>query len=361
MSDLYQIGAHGIALSLDLANGHIASLAIEAEGRALQPLHRAPWIDSGETMPEGTSPGLARLSGDFFCAPFSRNDIEPAPGHGWSANAPWELLSDDAIPGGRHARFRLSRTIFGATVEKELVLRDGHPFVYQEHRLIGGGGGISVSHHLMTHMEEGALLGFSPKRFAVTPGTSLEPDPSRGRYALAYPAQTADLSAFPLADGGTVDLHAYPPSERHEDFLTLAEQEGRALGWTTVSRHAERDMLLVLKRPDVLPVTMLWMSNGGRDYAPWNGRHTGVLGIEDARASSDGHTASLGDNELTRQGVPTAFELGGEIVVRQAFGAIPLAQTHVPVADVRMEAERVVIAFADGTKRELPFDGSFLA
>ena len=356
----HEIEVDGVSLMLDLTNGHIASLEVERDGRTLHPLHRAPWIDSGEALPDGTPSGLARLSGDFLCAPFSRNDVEEAPGHGWTANAPWSLVSDERLDGGRVATFQLSRPVFGATVEKRITLRDGHPFIYQEHRFLGGQGGISVSHHLMTQMQAGGLLAFSPKRFALTPDTPLEPDPSRGRYALAYPAQ-ADLTAFPLGDGGTTDLRIYPPAERHEDFLTLAEAEKAALGWTTISRHAEGDMLIVLKQPDVLPVTMLWMSNGGRDYAPWNSRHIGVLGIEDARASASGHAASLGDNALTRQGIPTAFPLGeGDVVVRQVFGVTPLADTHNPVRNVEAEGSTLAVTFENGARTSLLYDDSFL-
>ncbi|GHD16233.1 hypothetical protein ACFOEZ_15340 [Tianweitania populi] len=356
----HRVEVAGVRLVLDLVNGHIASLEVEQDGRVLTPLHRAPWIDSGEAMPEGTPSGLARLSGDFLCAPFSRNDVEEAPGHGWTANAPWSFVADERTEGARVATFRLSRRVFGATVEKRITLRDGHPFIYQEHRFLGGQGGISVSHHLMTQMQAGGLLGFSPKRFALTPDTPLEPDPSRGRYSLAYPAQ-ADLTAFPLADGGTADLRIYPPAERHEDFLTLAEAEGSALGWTTISRHAERDMLIVLKQPDILPVTMLWMSNGGRDYAPWNSRHVGVLGIEDACASASGHAVSLGENALTRQGIPTAFPLGeSDVVVRQVFGVTPLADTHNPVRSVEAESGTLAVTFEDGARTSLPYDETFL-
>lgn len=358
--DHHRLEVAGVSLVLDLVNGHIAALDVEGQGRVLRPLHRAPWIDSGEALPDGIPSGLSRLSGDFFCAPFSRNDIEEAPGHGWPANAPWSLLADERLDDGRRATFQLSRPVFGATVEKVLTLRDGHPFIYQEHRFLGGQGGISVSHHLMTQMQAGGLLAFSPKRFALTPDTSLEPDPARGRFALAYPAQ-ADLTAFPLAEGGTTDLRIYPPAERHEDFLTLAEDAGATLGWTTVNRHAEADMLIVLKQPDVLPVTMLWMSNGGRNYAPWNGRYIGVLGIEDARASASGHAASLGENALTRQGIPTAFTLGeSDVVVRQAFGVAPIADTHNPVRSVEAANGALTVTFEDGTQTALPFDDAFL-
>ena len=86
----------------------------------------------------------------------------------------------------------------------------------------------------------------------------------------------------------------------------------------------KQDLVLVLKNPAELPVTMLWFSNGGRDYAPWSGRHRGVLGIEDGRAAV-GHAASIGDNWLKREGVATAFALGEgrSVSFRHVIGAMP--------------------------------------
>ncbi|TIT02535.1 MAG: hypothetical protein E5W85_32300, partial [Mesorhizobium sp.] len=114
---------------------------------------------------------------------------------------------------------------------------------------------------------------------------------------------------FPAADGGTLDLTDYRIDQSREDFVTLVEADHGGPGWTALARKAEADLVVVLKNPAELPVTMLWISNGGRDYAPWSGRHRGVLGIEDGRTAL-GHAASLGDNWLKREGVATAFALG---------------------------------------------------
>jgi hypothetical protein len=355
------IRARGIAVSIDPAVGHLAGLAVEAGERTLRPLHRAPWLDEPrESLPPGLPEGVVRLSGDFLCAPFSAADVEPAPLHGWPANSAWDLVGSAAIDGGWRATFRLRRTVMGAAVEKILTLRDGHPFLYQEHAFTGGAGAISVAHHVMTAMREGGRLAFSPKRLAATADTPLEPDPARGRYLLAYPARTADPAAFPAADGGTVDLGAYRMDRRHEDFVTLVEADHGGPGWTAVARKAERDLVLVLKNPADLPVTMLWISNGGRDYAPWSGRHRGVLGIEDGRTAV-GHAASLGDNWLKREGVATAFDLaeGCRVAFRQAIGAATAGGE--PPSRVTLAPGRLALAFADGTTRNLAFDDTFLA
>lgn len=354
--------AKGVSVCVDLSVGALSDLIVEQGGRALRPLHRAPWIDEPrESLPPDISPGLARLSGDFLCAPFSANDIDPAPGHGWTANAPWEVVSSGPIEGGWQARIRLTRLVCGATVDKVLTLRDGHPFLYQQHDFVGGSGAVSVAHHPMARMEDGGRLSFSPKRFAETPANPLEPDPGRGRYLFAYPTRTEDLTRLASRDGATMDLTVYRNEDRREDFVALVEAEHDGPGWTALARNSERDLLLVLKNPAELPVTMLWFSNGGRDYAPWNGRHLGVLGIEDGRAVA-GHAASIGDNSLKRQGVETSFELdqNGTVSFRHVLGATVPPAAGLPPVSIDPAAASLLLTFADGKTTRLPFDETFL-
>lgn len=354
--------AKGISVSVDLSVGAIADLIITYDGKTLRPLHRAPWIDEPrESFPPDISPGLSRLSGDFLCAPFSASDIEPAPAHGWTANAPWELVSSTAIDGGWQARMRLSRPVMGAVVEKVLTIRDGHPFLYQQHDLIGGTGEISVAHHPMTRMADGGRLSFSPKKFAETLDATMEPDPERGRYMFAYPGRTEDMTKLPAHGGGTMDLTVFRNEDLREDFVAMVEADGYGPGWTALARHAEKDLFLVLKNPHELPVTMLWFSNGGRFYAPWNGRHMGVLGIEDGRAAA-GHALSVGDNSLRRQGVPTTFELAPERTVsfRHVLGAMALDNGGAPPSSIDTSGDRLTATFADGSELAAPFDASFL-
>ena len=257
--DTLTIEAKGISVCLDLSVGHLTDMTIEAQGRSLKPLHRAPWIDEPqEPLPQGLPDGVVRLSGDFLCAPFSRSDVEEAPLHGWPANSRWDMAESRALDDGWRARFRLRRKVMGATVDKILTLRDGHPFLYQEHVFSGGSGAISVAHHAMTVMKGGGRLAFSPKRLAATPDDALEPDPARGRFLLAYPARSTDLARFPGADGRDFDLTDYRMDRRHEDFVTLVEADHTGPGWTAVARKDEADLVLVLKNPAELPMTPRW-------------------------------------------------------------------------------------------------------
>jgi hypothetical protein len=141
-ADHFTIVAAGIKVALDLSVGHAASFEVTREGRTTAPFHRAPWADEPEVAGTEGAPHLARLSGDFFCAPFGATDVEPAPAHGWPANARWEPLGVTAVRDGVTARFALERPVMRARVLKELTLRDGHPFLYQRHIFEGGAGAI---------------------------------------------------------------------------------------------------------------------------------------------------------------------------------------------------------------------------
>ena len=363
-ADIFPIQARGIRVGVDLAFGQLARIEIEREGRIVAPFHRAPWVDQDEPV-EGTerAPHLARLSGDFFCAPFGLSDVEPSPPHGWTANAPWSPDGANPFAGGVTARFTLSRTVMGARVVKELTVRDGHPFVYQRHLFEGGDGDVPVASHAMVSLPEGGRVSFSPKRWAETLDTPLEPDPTRGRSVLSYPTRSEDLTALAKADGGVADLTTYPLEEGHEDFATLVEAEGSVLGWTAVARPSSGDLALALKNPAVLPVTMLWYSNGGRFYPPWNGRHRHVLGVEDGRSFSGfGHRASISPNRFNTAGIPTALRLDrdGVVEVRHVIGATPTPSGFSTVRDMRIKGSFVEVEDIDGTLLLLPFDGAFL-
>lgn len=346
MIDLH---ATGIALRFDPAFGQLRDLVVTDGGHAVAPLHLAPWVGK-ETMPADASPHLGALGGDFFCAPFGAQEGS-SPLHGWPANARWVVVAE--APG--LLRAVLERPVFGATIIKELTLRDGHPFVYQRHILVGGEGRLPVANHANLALHNGALIRTSRKSHWETPRDALEPDPARGRSALTYPARADDPARFPGRDG-PVDLTRYPFLDRHEEFVVGVEAAGNALGWTGVTR-AEGDLFLSLRDPAALPMTMLWHSNGGRDYAPWSGRHTGCLGVEEGAAAP-----LLGVSTEADLSGPGALTLrpGGTAEVRHVLGAIRWPADE-PLADARPAADSLTLVGEAGTTREVPFRGAFLA
>lgn len=359
----HTINAEGISLTLDLAVGHVRALQIDFEGSRLTPLHTAPWVDDPAIAGDPNIPGnLKYLSGDFFCAPFGKSDVEATPPHGWPANSAWRLDGESRDGGRTTARFVLERAVMGARVSKEITLRDGHPFVYVRHTFEGGAGAVSAASHAMTRFATEGRLSFSPKAFAELPANQQESDPARGRSIFAKGVRFTDLSKVPLADGTTADIHHYPVGKGHEDFVMLVEAEGATLGWTAAVRPDRDDIMLSLKSPQDYPVTFLWLSNGGRFYAPWNGRHIGVLGIEEGRAySAYGHAASVAPNPLSEAGIPTSVTLGGTASLRHVIGGVVRPPDWESIAAVEPYEDGLRITSGEGWAWDVPFDTGFLA
>ena len=343
------------SLSFDPTIGTLRSLLFGAEDRGLSPLHRAAWADDPTLDGDPDLLPVERsLSGDFFCAPFGVSDVETAPAHGWTANSAWSVSHQ----ADGEVCLSLDRTVLGARIRKRLRLTSDAPLLYQTHWIDGGDGGLPVAHHPMVRLTGTGRLSTSPKQTALTPAAPLEP----GRHRLAYPAEQADLTRFPATAGGTVDLTRLPIADRHEDFVTLIEAPGASLGWTAVVRDAEDDIVFFLKDPSVLPVTMLWHSNGGRDYRPWNGTHTGVIGIEDGcAAGADGHAAALTDNPINRHGVPTALPLSHARRHRidHVIGAIARPVGWSTVTDIVRSHDHLTLTDVGGGTVTLPFEPSF--
>src|SRR5690606_40271673 len=121
------------------------------------------------------------------------------------------------------------------------------------------------------------------------------------------------------------------------DLVLLASDPAAALGWTAVTFPAEGFVWFTLKDPRVLRQTVLWLSNGGRHYPPWSGRHTNVLGLEEVTSYFHlGLAASAAPNPLSERGIPTSVDLDGRpftVACIAAVAAVPEGFDH--VADVR--------------------------
>lgn len=344
--DMIVLASRGIRLAFDPSLGQIVRFVVTEGAREIAPLHRAPWDETGEVLPDGLPPHLYHLGGDFFCAPFAA-EKDGAPPHGWPANARWHL--QNASPDRLSAR--LSKTVQGAIVTKELWLCPDQPFVYQRHTFVGGSGRVPVSNHANVSLPNGGLIRASPKQVWVTPPTPLEPDAGRGRSGLTYPATSTDPTAFP-AGAGTADLTRYPWFDRHEDFVSAVEAPGHRLGWTAVTRPAEGDVFLSLRRTDQLPMTMLWHSNGGRDYEPWSGRHWACLGVEEGAAQH-----MLGEDHGLPLTGPGDFKLHNECAmsVSHVIGAVAWPSGSA-IRSVELAGGQLVLCGEDGSRREVLFD-----
>ena len=346
------IGTDGITLTFRPESGIIDDLVIDCAGaKALRPLHKAPWVRNGETLPKEVAPVETRLAGDFFCAPFGKTSPD-IPIHGWAANGTWEKSGTERTAnGGVTQTYALREKVEGASLTKHLTLSPGHPVVYQRHVFTGGAGNIPVAHHAMIHVPGGARLSFSRKASGFTIKSALETNPARGRSVLLYPQRFSSLTKVKRADGGESDVSLYPFDKGHEDLVIMNEAPGAKLGWSAAVAPREGFVFFALKDAAILPHTVLWMSNGGRNYTPWNSRHHAVIGIEEA---------SL-DHRLIDdpQDGDKGFALGKDRTtsVRYALGAIPAPEGWTMIRDIALAPDKITLTDASGDKREVPFLG----
>jgi hypothetical protein len=285
-------------------------------------LHVAPWA---ENPAAGDPPIIQVLRGDFFCMPFGANELpydgEKHPIHGETANQPWDLTD---LLGDRLA-MRLETQIRPATVTKEVIV--GDRVLYQRHTVAGGDGPMSFGHHAMIRFQTPGLVSTSPIAYGQVYPFQFE-DPVKGGYtSLLQGAHFERLDRVPTAEGGTADLTRYPAREGFEDLVMVCSEKGRSLAWSAVVFPKEGYLWLSLKDPRVLTGTVLWHSNGGRHYAPWSGRHRGVLGVEEVTSFFHaGLAQSAMENEATRAG----FETCGFLDPREPL----VVSTAMLVADV---------------------------
>ncbi|MCF6443359.1 hypothetical protein [Nereida sp. MMG025] len=335
MTDAHWLEAGSNRVGLETDVGHLTGLCLD--GRA--PLHAVPWRGEPDVQADDAIPLVdRRLSEDFFAMPFGGEGAGPP--HGPCAQSPWDHR-------GRNNGvdwFDLRTPVLGARLCKGLALSEEAPILKQCHVIEGGSGAASLAHHPMVHMQDGGRIFTSAKRRVMTPQTALE----AGKNWLPS-GQTA--TAFGAFHG--FDLTRYP-DQVTEDFVVCVEEPGNDLGWTAVMREAERDIVLILKRPAQLPITMLWYSNGGRSARPWNGRHRGVLGVE------DGCAAALVGDALRAAGVPTAYALGPTHVIDHAIVSLAWPQGWSGISDVTLENEALRIVGDDKRAVCLPF-GSWIS
>jgi hypothetical protein len=189
-------------------------------------------------------------------------------------------------------------------------------------------------------------------------------NPVDGGYSSLKPgAWFRRLDSVPMADGGKADLTRFPAREGFEDLVMIHHRDASDFAWAAVVFPEKKFVWFSLKNPGHLASTVLWHSNGGRHYAPWNGRHRGVLGIEDVTAYFHlGLAASLGGNPWKEKGVPTSIALGRRKSTRIPYimGVAPLAPGFDSVRTIQRTASGIRLQSGSGAQIDHAVDTTFI-
>jgi hypothetical protein len=295
--------------------GHLAPVIFDRTRRRIQPYSVSPWWN--EKVAADTPPILKVLRGDFFCLPFGGNTTpfrgERHQVHGETANRKWHFEGVERALGRSTLHLSLKTTIRRGRVDKRITVADGHNAVYCQHVVSGMSGPMNFGHHATLKFPDrpgAGVLTHSPIQFGTVSPVAAE-NPEMFGYSILKPgAKFSQLSHVPTMTGEWADLSRYPARRGFEDIALLATKPMSPFAWVAVTFPAEGYVWFALKDPRVLTNTLLWHSNGGRHYPPWNGRHLNVLGIEDLTSYFHyGLAESARRNELNKLGRQTCFNL----------------------------------------------------
>ena len=365
----WKLASDAVEAWITKRGGHLAPVKFRTSKGDIQPFAIAPWAE--EPLADDTPDLLKTLRGDFFCAPFGGNGTpwrgEQHPPHGETASCNWTTPNVSNPEPGRHVlTAEMKTTVRPGRATKRIELRDGETNLYLRHTLEGMTGPMSLGHHaiLQCPPTEGAgRISLSPYHRGQVCPLPFE-DPVAGGYsALKTGAKFTNLDTVERADGEFTDVSRYPAREGFEDLVMVRTKPRAEPVWSTVAFPEQGYLWFSLRDVQVLNSTVLWMSNGGRHYAPWNGRHRNVLGVEDVTSYFHfGLAESTGANPHSGKGAPTTLKLSrrSPIVVNYIMGIVPIATDFDRVKKIRFAPGLIILRADSGAKVEHKVDWDFL-
>lgn len=351
-----------VTFNITKTAGQLGPVKFRLGRQVVEPFHTAPWCGKAEA--KTLIPLLRELRGDFFCAPFGAGPAwrgEEHPPHGETANADWTVTS--SAPERLVAE--LKTRVRPGKVTKILEARPDETNLYQTHILEGFKGAMCVGHHAMLDFNRNGpgVLSTSKLRLAQVLPAPFENPVQGGYQSLKQGAWFRNLNQVAMADGGKTDLTRYPAREGFEDLVMIHHKDADDFAWAAVVFPEKKFVWFSLKNPAHLASTVLWHSNGGRHYEPWNGRHRGVLGVEDVTAYFHlGLAASLAPNPWKEKGVPTAHTLSPAKPTRIPYimGVAALPDGFDTVRSIGRTATGIRLQSASGRQIDHTVDLSFI-
>jgi hypothetical protein len=227
---------------------------------------------------------------------------------------------------------------------------------------------MNLGHHAMIKFPDAPGSGFvSTSAFTcgqVFPQEFESPE-RRGYQSLEPGAKFDSLERVAMISGETADLTRYPARRGFEDLVMVVSDPDLRFAWNAVSFPRQRFVWFALKDPRVLRQTIFWISNGGRHYPPWNGRHINVMGLEDVTSYFHfGLAESVRRNPLSAKGIPTCFRLDPRKPRRVAYimgvAKAPAGFDKVVSIEAEPGKQQIVITSATGRMAKANADLGFL-
>ncbi len=267
--------------------------------RTVSPMHVAPWLDE-----EGIGdhpPLLQYLRGEWPCVPFGAAAAEEHP-HGYGSNRHWNLDASDPAMIAASILYPQVAPIIGLT---------------RTVRAVPGQARLELSLGIIARHQTQIPVGLHPVFRLPERAGGMRLCPGQYGEIWTYPGDTGGTSLFKKnkryqrlenlqgCGGVKIDATRLPFEFQSEDLLLLSHTDG-----TFSLENLDENYRVTLKwNADHFPSVLLWISNNGRQGAPWNGRHL-ALGVEPVCSAFDlGTDVSINDNPLSRAGIATSHLL----------------------------------------------------
>lgn len=318
---------HG-AFDVHAKGGMLGGVAFVAGGRVIRPFYEAPWLGQPEPQPPGL---LGVMRNEFACVPFGVPYAPEGLPTGWREAAATPVAahdtvldaSDDLQHGhGCTGEWALVRQT-AHEIEIALDYPDGSP-ITRLTRVIRADPqrpAFDIVLRIDARIAARRPVGLHPNlalpalagAFRIAPGAfrfgMVHPGGPEPGVSRAAPGATFDaLGNVPLRDGDIGAFDRLPLAHAAEEILQLCGIDGTVSLTDDVAGATYRLSWDAGKLPSLL----LWISNRGRTYAPWNGRNL-CVGIEPVASAFElGCAASLAPNPISKRGVPTALSINAQ-------------------------------------------------
>lgn len=351
---VYTAETDSIRLTATIQNACVMPYFRLADGKEICPYWIAPWwndrlYDDGSTI-------SSTLRGNFFCA---SREGELTPEHGWCANTTWTLDKVSDSERGVTMTLRCENDADGSSVVKTLRADMGGSAVYEADVMTGFDGLFHYNTHPCLKLPQTRYAGQLMGSFGKCVTCADVASPAEGSYRrLPSNYEIEDWHCVTTVYGEKTDLTRHPQRKGAIDLLLAKTETDGDIGYAVFVNPEEGYLYYQLKNINTLPYTMLWLFNGGRHFAPWNGTTDGCLGVEEISAKIpifDGSCEEDAPSSRARLFVPEE-----SFSVRQIYGAVSLPRGVIDMTGVEVLQNGLRVT-ADGADAiEIPIDLSFL-
>jgi len=300
-------------VSFSVSSCGMVVTSVDYNGRTISPFKIAPWGETGDENVLSLPPILHKLRGDWVCAPFGASrkvenlsetwtskslvydQSESNHPHGYSSNADWSFNQEDN------------------ELHMECIYPKDHPIAKVKKTLKPTQNGYIGEVEIHPRVDISLPIGLHPTfRLSSQPGKT-KLIPGKFKFGMTFPGSLEKSSTFVPAQifdnlsqirtihNTVVDASSLPLNYDTEELIQLCGIDGH---FTLINEEENYEVKLQWD-PQAFPSVLLWMSNRGRPFYPWNGNFTAV-GIEPINAAFDlGNYVSVKLNYISRELVDT--------------------------------------------------------